>query len=140
MAHYHYYVYTPFSFLALFLMKKNSLELKKKQHAMLIEQERKDRERRERRVAAVRNESVIPEKVVEDIQMGKSKFKRGAKLPRREYKAERRRARLAKYAPRITSSDSGDIDMMMSADSLKRVIPVSKTLRLVKDKATSIRK
>ena len=121
-------------------MKKNSLELKKKQHAMLIEQERKDRERRERRVAAVRNESVIPEKVVEDIEMRKPKFKRGSKLPRREYKASRRRARLEKYAPRVTSSDSGDVDMMTSAESLKRVIPVSKTLRLVKDKATSIRK
>lgn len=107
-------------------MKKNSLELKKRQHQMLIEQERKDREKRERKAAAKQ------EKLQEsgEVAMKNAKFCRGRILPRREYKAQRRQAKLVKYAPRVTSSDGGDIDM----DRPKRITPVSKTLRLVKDK------
>jgi hypothetical protein len=117
-------------------MKKNSLELKKRQHQMLIEQERKEREKRERR-AAHKNEKAKEIEELGEIEMKqpKVKFTRGRVLPRREYKAKRRQERLAKYAPRVTSTDSGDIDM----DRPKRVTPVSKTLRIVKDR-DSIRK
>ena len=117
-------------------MKKNSLELKKRQHAMLIEQERKEREKRERRQAA-RAEKEKEAEEMGEVEMRKEKFQRRV-LPRREYKAQRRQAKLAKYAPRILSSDAGDIDMG-DVSKPKNVTPVSKTLRLVKDKA-SIRK
>lgn len=120
-------------------MKKNSLELKKRQHEMLIEQERKERERREKRLAAKNVEVKQTDEEGEVEMKSKKKSRNTRSLPRRDYKANRRQARLAKYAPRLISSDSGDIDMAEMSKQ-KRVIPVSKTLRLVKDKETSIRK
>lgn len=117
-------------------MKKNSLELRKKQHAMLMEQERKVREKHERRHAFVDNK-VKEATEIGEVQMKKDTFKRRIR-PRREYKAGRRQARLAKYAPKILSSDGGDIDMS-DLSKQKNMAPVSKTLRLVKDK-DSIRK
>ena len=103
---------------------------------MLIDQERDVREKRERRLAAKAEAAIKKPVEVEDNEvMKKPKFQRRVR-PRREYKAERRRARLAKYAPQSLSSETGDIDM---ADAGKKMTPVSKTLRLVKDK-TSISK
>jgi len=121
-------------------MKKNSLELKKRQHAMLIEEERIAREKKERRASSKAAQEKVMEATGEvEMKEKKIRFKRARKLPRREYMAQRRQARLAKYAPRVTASDSGDIDMA-DLSRPKRVIPVSKTLRLVKDKDTSISK
>ena len=103
---------------------------------MLIEQEKKEREKRERK-AAMKADKIKEMEESGEVEMKstKMKFNRGRVLPRREYKAKRRQEKLAKYAPRITSSDGADIDM----DRPKRVIPVSKTFRIVKDK-DSIRK
>ena len=116
-------------------MKKNSLELKKRQHQMLIDAERKVLEKRERR-AAFLNTKIEEMKQAGEVEMksSKAKFSRGRVLPRREYKAKRRQAKLIKYALRITDSDNIDMESRP-----KRVTPVSKTLRLVKDK-DSIRK
>ena len=120
-------------------MKKNSLEARKKQHEALIEAERREQERK------ARKETAKAEKKVQQVELGevemeskKQKFKRRV-LPRREYKAKRRLEKLAKYAPRILLSDGAhDIDMG-DINKPKKVIPVSKTLRLVKNK-DSIRK
>ena len=101
---------------------------------MLVDQETADRLKRERRQAN------RVQKVQEAAEQGevvmtetKQKFKRGRVLPRREYKAKRRQERLAKYAPSLVE---GDVEM---EDRPKNVLPVSKTMRLVKDRA-SIRK
>lgn len=91
-------------------------------------------EKRERRLAA-RKETQAAEST-EEVKMKKPKHQRHVR-PRREYKAERRRARLAKYAPRTLSSETGDIDM---ADTSKKTVAVSKTLRLVKDKSSISKK
>ena len=119
-------------------MKKNSLEARKKQHEALLEEERRMREKKERKEAA-RKEKLDQEADLGEIDMTKKeKFQRRV-LPRREYKARRRQAKLAKYAPRLLSSDNGDIDMS-DLSKPKRVIPVSKNLRLVKNKDSSISK
>ncbi len=118
-------------------MKKNSLELKKRQHQMLIDQERKEQEKRERRSAAKAAKTQVQPEEVGEVVMKKPKFQRHI-LPRREYKAQRRKEKLAKYAPRMLNSESGDVDMA-DLSKPKNVVPVSKTLRLVKDKH-SIRK
>lgn len=110
-------------------MKKNSLEQKRKQYNAVVEEE-KLRMAKSLRKQANRAAAKTAEPVDIDTKM---KFRRGKKLPRREYKAARHHARRVKYAPRILSSDNGDIDM--AADSkLPIKAKVSKTLRLVKDK------
>lgn len=100
---------------------------------MLIEQEKKEREKRERRQAK-QAEKQRELEAVGEVKMKKEKFQRNI-LARRDYKAERRRARLAKYAPRLVGDD---IDMADSTRA-KNIAPVSKKLRMVKDKS-SIRK
>jgi hypothetical protein len=112
-------------------MKKNSVEMMKKRHQLLVELERKELEKREQRLAA-QAEKKKKEEAVGEVKMKKQKFQRHI-LSRRDYKAERRRARLAKYAPRLAGED---VDMDKRA---KNIAPVSKKLRMVKDKS-SIRK
>ncbi len=90
-------------------------------------------EKRERRLAARKEPQT---ESTAEVKMKKPKHQRHVR-PRREYKAERRRARLAKYAPRTLSSETGDIDM---ADTSKKTVGVSKTLRLVKDKSSISKK
>jgi hypothetical protein len=120
-------------------MRKNSLEVKKRQHQMLLDQEKRQMEKRERRLAARAVEKPKTQEDGEDTAMSSRKIKFERKVrPRREYKAQRRRERLAKYAPRILSSDNGDVDMA-DLSKPKNIVPVSKTLRLTKDKS-SIRK
>ena len=113
-------------------MKKNSLELKKRQHQMLIELEKREMEKREKKLAARKEAAqAASSSNADEVVMKKPKYQRRVK-PRREYKAERRRKRLAKYAPRTLSSETGDINMGDSSSKTK----VSKTLRLVKDKSS----
>ena len=119
-------------------MKKNSLETRRKQHESLLEEERRNRERKERKVLAREERQNQSTELGEVDMTKKEKFQRRV-LPRREYKARRRQAKLAKYAPRLMSADHGDIDMA-DLSKPKRVIPVSKNLRLVKDKDSSISK
>ena len=120
-------------------MRKNSLEVKKRQHQMLLDQEKRELEKRERRLAARAAEKPKSQEDGDDTTMTSKKIKFERKVrPRREYKAQRRRERLAKYAPRILSSESGDIDMA-DMSKPKNIVPVSKTLRLTKDRS-SIRK
>jgi hypothetical protein len=111
-------------------MKKNSLEQKRKQYNAVVEEEKlrmaKSLRKQANRAAAAKT----AEPVDTDSKM---KFRRGKKLPRREYKAARHHARRVKYAPRILSSDNGDIDMAVDS-KLPIKAKVSKTLRLVKDK------
>ena len=111
-------------------MKKNSLELKRKQHQMLIEQETKEREKRERRAAA-QAEKQKQQAEEGEVKMKKQKHQRNI-LSRRDYKAERRRARLAKYAPRLAGEDTE----MADSTRPKNIVPVSKKLRMVKDKSS----
>ena len=105
-------------------MKKNSLELKRRQIQMLIESENAVAKKREKRLATKAAKQVIGDVVMEK----KQKFCRGRILPRREYKAKRRMEKLAKNAPSL------DVDMDKPRNN-----PISKKMRLVKDKA-SIRK
>ena len=119
-------------------MKKNSLEARKKQHEALLEEERRNREKKERKEAARLAKQAEISDLGEVEMVKKEKFQRRV-LPRREYKARRRQAKLVKYAPRLLSSDNGDIDMA-DFSKPKKIIPVSKNLRLVKDKDSSISK
>jgi len=121
-------------------MKKNSLEARKKQHESLLENERREQERKARKQIS-RETKKVQQAEIGEVSMEsstKEKFKRRV-LPRREYKAKRRQEKLTKYAPRILSTDGGDIDMG-DINRPKKVIPVSKTLRLVKNKDSSISK
>ena len=107
-------------------MKKNSLELKRRQIQMLIDAENADLAKKAKR-QATRAEKAQKLAEAGEVVMTetKQKFKRGRILPRREYKAKRRQAKLAsRFGPR-------DVEMKQQK--------VSKTMRLVKDKA-SIRK
>lgn len=104
-------------------MKKNSLELKRRQIQMLIEAENAAALKRSKRMA---NRASKAEEG--DVVMKKQKFKRGRVLPRREYKAKRRQDKLHRTAPELVD---GDVDM-----EKKRTVPVSKTMRLVKDKSS----
>jgi hypothetical protein len=107
-------------------MKKNSLELRKKQHQMLIEQEKREQEKRARREANSKKRTQDGDSTIKEVRMKHSR------RSRREYKAQRRKARLEKYAPRLVD---GDVDMS-DISKPKNIAPVSKTLRLVKDKSS----
>ncbi len=113
-------------------MKKNSLEQKRKQYASLVAEE-KARMAKQQQKQTKRAEKVLAAAEVGEVEMStvKQKFRKGRILPRRIYKANRRQARLAKYAPLVLSSDGGDIDMAGGVVTKKKI---SKTLRLVKDK------
>ena len=97
---------------------------------MLIERELEVLAKRERKAA--NKDAKVKEQIesgeVEMAEGKKAKFKRGRILPRREYHAKRRQAKLVKYAPALSN---GDVDM---ENRPKKMIPVSKTMRLVKDK------
>ena len=117
-------------------MKKNCLATKKRQNQSLLEEEKRQADRRAaRQIAKLEKQKFAAD--IGEIKMTEPrlKFNRGRIQPRREYKAKRRQEKLAKNAPlRLSTDDGGDIDMMEVVGRTKKVVPVSRTFRLVKDK------